>query len=167
MAKEKKHLGSEIFIAGYDGDQEVGELFMCDSLSDLNDHLSIMNPISEANLTVVHGILTSAEYIPEDIGRGVYVIVVDPNDDGSGCIFEFTSANPDGLAELIEENLSEPHCELSSGLTIDNIFILYGYEANMCYAVSEDEVDEGVIETSQKIADAANEMEEKILGIEG
>lgn len=165
MAKDKEHIGNEVFVAGFDGDVEVGELAMFDSIFDLNEHLTSMSPISETNLTVVHGILTSAECIPEDIGRGVYVIVVDPDDDGNGCIHEFTSEDPDSLARVIEENLSKKHSELGD-LTIDNIFILYGYEMSMCYAVSEDEVDEATIEASQKIADVANEMREKILSKE-
>jgi len=166
MAKEREHIGQEIFVAGYDGDQEVGELAMFDSVCDLNEHLSNMNPVSETNLTVVHGILTSAEYIPEGPGRGVYVIVVDPLDKDNGCIYEFTNGDPDDLADLIEGSiLKNKHSELGS-LTIDNIFILYGYEVSMCYAVNEDEVDDEIIETSQKIADGANEMREKILGTE-
>lgn len=165
MAEEKEHLGKELFIAGYDGDMEVGELTMFDSLSELKEYLSNMSPVSEGNLTALHGILTSAECIPEDLGRGVYVIVVDANDEENGCLHEFTSGDPDGLAELIEEIVSAKHKELGD-LTIDNVFLLFGYELNMCLSISGDEIDEQVIEDSQKVADVANEMRKKLLNAE-
>lgn len=164
-SKEREHTGKEIFIAGYDGDVEVGELAMFDSISDLNDYLSNMSPVSETNLTIIHGILTSAEYIPENIGHGVYVIAVDPEDDVNGCIYEFTSKDPDALASLIEETLSAHHNELGD-LSIDNVFILYGYEMSTCYAVNEEEVDEAELENCQKIVDVVNEMKERVLSIE-
>jgi hypothetical protein len=161
MLKEKEHLGREIFVAGYDGDLESGELGMFDSISDLNNFLSSMSPVSETNLTVLHGILTSAEYIPEDIGAGAHVVVVDPRDEDNGCVYEFIGSDADGLVKIIEELMSETHKDLGD-LTIDNIFILYGYEMSMCYAVNEEEVDEQAIEDSQKIAESANKMREKI-----
>lgn len=164
-AKIKNYVGKTVFIVGYDGDCETGNIDAFETLEYLNAYLSQLSPISEVNLTVVHGILVPAEYIPEDIGLGVYLVVTDPEEVGDGCIFEVSSGEQRSLTDLIEETL-EGYKDGLPKVTIDDLFVLYGYEMSMCYAVNKDQVDEEMLECSQKVADVANKMRENILDTE-
>jgi len=154
------HVGREVFIVGVDGEQEEdGEISCFESLSELNDHLSGLSPVSEDNLIVLHGVLAPAEYIPPDVGRGAFVVVADPADDIGGSILNLEDSNIENLASTIEKLLS--HLSPYDGLEIDNVFVLYGYELNLGFCVREDEIDEEIFDQSEKVATLVEEMERR------
>ena len=160
MYDNKHYVGKEVFIVGLDGDLESGDIEITESLSTLNIRLSMMNPIAESNLTVVHGILTMADYIPDKIGRSAYVIALHPLDIGTGAIFEVNNNSPEGLASLVETVVNDS--DISEHMDIEDVFILYGYELRLGYSIREDEVDEQLVEDCQEVADEANKMKERI-----
>ncbi len=160
MHDNKHYIGKEVFVVGLDGDLESGDIEITESLSTLNIRLSIMNPAAESNITVVHGILTAADYIPDNIGRGAYVIALRPLDISTGAIFELNNNSPQGLANLVENVVNDS--EISDDMDIENVFILYGYELRLGYSIREDEVDEQLIEDCQEVANEANKMKERI-----
>lgn len=162
----RNYIGKSVFIVGYDGDVEIGDIDAFETIEALNEHLSSLSPISETNLTVLHGILTSSECIPEDIGLGVYLVVTESEEVDTGCVFEVSSGMQESLTELIEEVLSGDKDGFVD-TAIDNVFVLYGYEMSMCYAVNKDQIDDKTLEESQEIADVANKMKENILSAEG
>jgi hypothetical protein len=43
-------------------------------------------------------------------------------------------------------------------IDIDDVFILYGHELNVCLSVDEEDIDEDIIETCLKVAKAAEEQ---------
>jgi len=164
-AEIENFVGKEVFFVGLDGDSdEIGDFDTFHTLEGLNKHLENVNPYAEQNLTVVHGYLTSAECIPEEIGRGVYLIVTSPDEIDTGCIYEFTSADPNKLAELIEEILERDKDGLEK-VTIDDIFILYGYEISLGCTVRDEELDSELLDTSEQIADVAKKMKEKVMEV--
>jgi hypothetical protein len=165
-ADVRKKIGKEVFVVGTDGDVETGDIDVFDTVEELNEHLSRLNPIAESNITVIHGILTSAEYIPDDIGHGAFVIALDPGDPDTGAIFEVMETDPSKLADIVEDLVTNEGGSIYTAanelgtVTIEDVFIIYGYELTLGYSVSEDEVDEGIIEECKEIADVANKTAE-------
>lgn len=144
--------GEAVFVIGTEVLHDVGELVIYESFPELNEHLKLLSPFSEPNILVLHGILTSANYIPGEIGRHIYLLVQDPEDEEAGCIYETECrADINLLSGLISDIIAGNDCPYDNA-AIDNIFILYGYELNTAYSVHEDEIDEEAIETCQKTA---------------
>lgn len=165
VSEIKKYLGKEVFVVANDGDVDVGDIGIFETLKDLNEHLSYLNPIAEDNVTVVHGIITSAEYIPDDIGDGAYVLAVDSEDPEVGAIFEISDADPGQIADLVEtlvggDNGGSIYSAANdlSGTSIDHVFIIYGYEMTLSFNVNEDEVDEHILEECRKIVNTEKKM---------
>lgn len=150
--------GKSVFVVGTDALKDTGELAVYESFTDLNEHLKMLSPSSEPDILVLHGVLTSANYIPGEIGRHIYVLVQDPQDREAGCIYETEcSRDINLLSEVISDTVAGNDCPCDN-VTIDNVFILYGYELNTGYSVHEDEIDEEVIETCQNITEPVKEM---------
>jgi hypothetical protein len=155
-----RHIGREVYIAGLDGDLDTGELGCFDSLSELNDHLSSLNPVSDDNIIVVHGVLTQAEYIPPNIGRSAFIVIADPKDSAGGAIINIEDCNMGNLVSNIENLFGDSDTPFE-GLEIDNVFILYGYELNLGFCVREDQVDERIFDECEEVAMVAEEMRKR------
>lgn len=139
--------GKNVFITGTDGMSDTGDITIYEEFEDLNEHLKLLSPVSETAIITLHGIITSAEYIPAEIGRHVYIIVQDPEDKEMGCIFETEcNGDVDALSGLVSSIIITEIDTPYTGLTIDNISIVYGYELNLGYSVHEDEIDEEALE---------------------
>lgn len=159
-ANFRKYKGNrDVFIIGTDGMDGTGDITIYEEFEDLNEHLKLTNPISETDIIVLHGIITSAKYIPADIGRYVYIIVQDPEDGGSGCIYETEcNGDVDALSMFISDIVTAPSNVPYINLTIDNIFIVYGYGLNLGYSIHEDEIDEEALEECQDTAKLVKEV---------
>lgn len=150
--------GESVFVIGADALKDTGELAVYESFTDLNEHLEMLSPSSEPDILVLHGVLTSANYIPGEIGRHIYILVQDPEDRECGCIYETDCRGDiDLLSTVVLDTIAGDDC-LYDNVTIGDVFILYGYELNTGYSVHEDEIDEEVIETCQNIAEPVKEM---------
>lgn len=135
----------EIYLLGSDGMSDTGELsaYDCDFFSSLKEHLTLISPMTEPSLIALHGVLTSARSIPAEIPDvSVWIILQDSNDLDDGCVIEASpEGGPDVIAKEIEALLENQDCPVDN-LTIDDIFLLYGYELNLGYGVNEEEIDD-------------------------
>lgn len=153
-----KYINRSIFVIGMDGLKSAGDITIYEELEDLNEHLKLLSPISETEVIVIHGTITPAEYIPADIGKYIYIIVQDPGNEGMGCIYEIEcNEDIDVLSSFVSKIIHE-NGVLYPNLTIDNIFVMYGYELNLGYSVHEDEIDEEALEGCQNVAEQVKKM---------
>jgi len=157
-------IGDECFLVGYAGENDSGELSAYESIDDLMDCLKQSNPLTEANLMVVHGILTEARVLPKDFKdrhNNIYIVVTDPNDIEAGAIWHSEAVGDlDSLAAEIEFLIhsKKPY----NHLTIEDIYILYGYELELGYSVNEDNIDEEIIEGCKEIANEVVDLTERL-----
>jgi len=139
-----------VYVVGIDGARGTGDIEACESFEELNAHLKTLSTSTETDLMVLHGIITSARYIPAEVGRNVYIIVQDPDDPGSGCIYETDYPDSDDLVALITEivTLGDEHYKL---IDIDNVYVMYGYEVSTGFSVDEGELDEELFEQCEEV----------------
>lgn len=151
--------GKEVFLAGIDGDlEDNGEMAVFGSFLELNDYISILSPLTEPNLVVIHGILTSARYIPSEPYKNAYIVVKSPTEFGSGCMYETNELNADEMSKEVENLFTiDSQCPYND-ITIDDIYILYGYELNLGFSISPDEIDLEAINSCEEVALVAKEM---------
>lgn len=147
-----------IFIIGIDGTRSTGDIEVCESFQELNEYLGSLNTETETDIIVLHGIISSAKYIPAEIGRNVYLIIQDPDAPGSGCIYETDYPDSNDLDAIITDIIKagDDHYQL---LDIDNVFIMYGYQLNTGYSVIEEELDEQVFEECKVVARGIKDVE--------
>ena len=147
------HKCSEVFVVCGDEDQDVGPLFIADNWDDLDVHLKSLIPDVDAGTRVFHGIVTPAQFLPDNMyGKSAFVICQDPDDPEKGCVVEASCDTSDELAEDISKTLDYGAIHLfTSELDIEDIFILYGYQIQTCICCDEDELDEEVIEACEMI----------------
>ena len=141
----KEYLNKPVFLVGNDGTREMGELTVCESFEELNDHLKLRSPASDPNIFILHGIIFSAKYIPGEIEGEVYIVIQNPADDEMGCIYETLCECDAGVISRLVMDKIEPKDGLDfsfENVTIDNIFLMYGYELDPGYSVSEEELDD-------------------------
>jgi len=157
-------LGQEVFLVGLDGALESGDLTIFPTLDSLEEHIAELSPAVETNLVVLHGVLATAECIPDRSYRlfgGPYIIVLSPSEVDTGCIYETDSdVSSKILAEKIEGILESEADGEFEGLSIENILILYGYELDLGFRIQSDSVDEERIEACRDLAKCANDMKE-------
>lgn len=146
-----------VYVVGVDGARNTGDIEICESFQELNDYLCTLNTVIETDILVLHGVITSAKYIPAEIGKHVYIIVQDPEDKACGCIYETDYPDSDDLVALITGlvKAGDDHYKM---VDIDDIFVLYGYELNTGYVVDAEELDEEVYEECKAVAKRVKEV---------
>lgn len=149
-AIKKSLLNEQIYLVGMNGDLDAGEVFIYDDFNDLNQHLAAAMPDLEPDLMVVHGIITSALYLPPDPGRFVYILVQDPEDAMYGAIYEVEGDDVDSLSKKIEEIIDGKEYYYKN-VSIDNIFVVYGYQMNLGYVVLPEEIEERNLQECMEI----------------
>ena len=143
-AMSMKHCENDmVYLLGVDGMSEVGELACYDFFSGLKEHLTLISPDSEPGLMALHGVLTSAKFIPGEIPDvSVWIVLQNPDNEDEGCLIEASAeGGPDVIAKEIENLLESIDCPVDN-IDIDDVFLLYGYELNLGYGVNEDEIDD-------------------------
>lgn len=147
------HIGGEVFIVTGAESDEISDIYVTDSRVDLNEHLAQLDPMVDDDIRVFHGVLTYAEYIPQSFtGRSAYIIVEAADQPGQGCVVE-GSETPEEMASEIETVIESSNPMIYGNIGIDDIYILYGYQIGVCYAINEDDVDDEVIFACELIAD--------------
>lgn len=155
----KDYINKEVYVVGADSVSCVCEeikIFL--SFEELINHLKTKNLEINNDLRVIHGVLTSAKTIPADLrGRQAFIVLLDPAVEDQGMLFDSSSDN--NFRDLAEEVESLVDSEDADFLcTIDDIFIVYGYEMPLTLAVDEDDLDEEIIESCLEIAEAAAKL---------
>lgn len=147
-----KYENDEVYLLGVDSMSDTGELAAYDFFIGLKEHLSIIAPDTEPGLVALHGMLTSAKFIPGEIPDvKVWIILQNPSNKEEGCVIEASAdGGVDMVAEEIEILLNGPKCPVDN-ITIDNVFLLYGYELNLGYGINEDEIDDDKLKICKEV----------------
>jgi hypothetical protein len=164
-------LGKEVFVFGPDSILgETGEVHVFDSMTGLIAYLlsidASTDPEAAKDMRILHGYLTSADVLPSTFGnRNVFLILEEPYDDATGLIVESAADDPEGLAYEIEQLIDHPNIGLSNsvhsgpdltGIEIENVFVLYGYEISARFAIDLDDINENFIRECKMIAAEVN-----------
>lgn len=155
-------IGKEVFIVVPEEDT-VTEISFYRSAFELNAHLVMIEPIDEPETKVLHGILTKAETIPVHIKSDkCYVIIVNATYSDNtiqGVVYQSEcDGDPDLLAEDIEESIGDINSGVIINPTIDEILILYGYEASTGLCLNRESLDEEIISRCKTIGLKAEEL---------
>jgi hypothetical protein len=157
-------LNKEVFIAIEDFDTNF-KAKLTESMEDLQDYLITLNPEDYPEMKVIHGIITKAKYIPEDIrSQKCFIMVLDP-----GCFIDSldlectiiesdSGGDSDVLAEEIESIVKDA-TNLIYMPDIDDIFIIYGYTMEVGLCINPDSADEECIDTCEHVAEAAGNIQ--------
>lgn len=154
--------GQEIFVAGPEEDEVKGDLQVFTEFEELQKHLLSKGPGIESEIRILHGIVTSANALPEDVNfRGVdtYILVDDDINVDRGLIITFDDTETADLAGIIEDLVaSGGTIQGLSGQDIDNIRILYGYELTLGLSVDPDDIDSNKIQKGMTILDESKQL---------
>lgn len=163
------YLHRPVFLVGKDGTKETGSLAVYETFSELNDYLSLLSPASDPNVFILHGFISPATYIPGEIEGEVYIIVGNPKDNEIGCVYEtYCECDAQIISQLVVDKI-EPTDGLDytfDDVTIDDIFIMYGYELNPSYVVNRDEIDSELLSSCSISSRNAEEVKREIVGQE-
>lgn len=153
-----EYIGEEVFVVAPDessmDDDSATEFYATDDFMEFVENLQGKGE-TDLPLRAVNGVLTKAESIPNDLkGKTPWLIVVNPLDEDMGYLVELYVDGSGDVADAIERTINEGN----GVVDIDDIYILYGYELNICLAVNEDELDEESIEECKSVAAEAEMM---------
>jgi hypothetical protein len=152
-----QYIGKEVFLVVGSEDEEASDIGVFETWGDLVEHLKTLTPTSDPETRVFHGMLTIGEFLPISFrGKSAYVICLDPCENSKGCVVESSSSGPEGLAEEISSVMRLGGQISDTKIDIDDIYILYGYQLEICLSINDDDIDEEVISTCKEIA---NEIE--------
>jgi hypothetical protein len=165
-----------------DSDQDPLEVFT--DVADANLYLQEKEDDEIEELVAYHGILTRAHTIPEEIGNDPpFIVIEDIGATGTGIIVETSAWSAKGVMKEVVKVFTDKDLA-SFGFTIDDIFVLYGYEVTIAYssnnvtslrqgrlrvagdndgvyAIDEFDIDENRFRALKKIADEAAELYNK------
>ena len=150
----KDAIRKEIFIVTGSEDEESEEIKVFATWKNLILHLNNMNAAIDSDTRVFHGILSPAEVLPSSFkGKSIFVVCLDPTDKTrtKGCLVESVSDTPADLGEEIESVISMGESSHAQSIDIDDIYILYGYQLEVCLSINEEEIDEEILHTCKKI----------------
>lgn len=159
-----------------DSDQDPLEVFT--DVADANLYIQEKEDDEIEKLVAYHGILTRAHTIPEDVGQDPpFIVVEDIGATGTGIIIETNAWSSEEVTKEVMKVFKDKDLA-SFGFTIDDIFVLYGYEVTIAYssnnatslrqgrlrvvgdndgvfAIDEFDIDENRFRVLKKIADEA------------
>lgn len=155
-------IGKEVFVIVPEEDT-ITEIAFYETVEELNEHLVLIEPLDEPETKVLHGILTKAETIPAHIKSDkCYVIVISAvysNNTVQGVIYQSEcDGDPDILANDVEESIGDINSGVMMNPTIDEILILYGYEASTGLCLNIESLDEEIISRCKTIGSKAEEL---------
>lgn len=155
-------LEEDIFLLASDEDEEIGPIHMFNNIDDVEAHLARLNPIIDSNMRLLHGVLTSAEFLPSSFhGKSAYVVCTDPDESSDAMVIESGALGPKELADELEQFLNGGGGVFATIPDIDDIFIFYGYEISTCLAPVLEDMDDEAIETCKLIAEEATAIMER------
>lgn len=149
-----EYYGQEIFVLGKE-ESSSDEVFIFENYEELLDKLKELNPDSDLDFIIIHGIMAPAHTLPSSIlDSKAYIIALNPDGAlGEGSIVEISDdATIDDMAEEIENVVSR-------GMNVDHLtdieytYLVYGYPLNLCLSINEDEMDEIAIKTSTRVVE--------------
>lgn len=158
-----QYINREIFIVSGDDDEEISDIFIAENRIELDEHLASLNPATDGDIRVFHGIITYAEYLPTSFhNKSVYIVVESNDQPGQGCVVE-GGETPEEVAREIESIIISSSPMTYGNLSIDDIYILYGYQIGLGIAIDEEDLDEEKILSCEIIADEIIDVEKASL----
>lgn len=164
MFKLEDNCNKEIFIV-YDGEQSdldsAIEIYITSDFTKLIKYIKNLVPNLDFGIKVLHGILTKAYTLPKNLrGKKAFIIVNDAYNINSVTTIEESDAQSDeDLANAIDVALTTYTVDYITSAEIENVYILYGYELPIVMAIDEEELDEEIINTCQKVANDVKQIE--------
>ena len=160
-------VGKEVFVVAPEEDTITEISFYLDVMS-VNEHLICLAPTDEPEIKVFHGILARADTIPSDLkDKKCYVIMMSAayaNSTIQGLIFlSECDDDSDVLARDIEEAVGESRGGSIFNTSIDDIYILYGYEASTGICLNVESLENEEVEACKTIVSEAEELRTKYL----
>jgi len=157
----RKFLEKEVYVAGVEDDFDEmhmsEELFICETLEGLHEHLNSLTPSMDSDVKVLHGVLTNGLVLPSKLHRRSVFLLI-PNEmaaEGMGAIKECDVDDIDDLAEKITNMVAEGQYYIWDP---SDIFILYGYEIKVTLGIADDDVDDEAIASGHKILDEVKQI---------
>lgn len=148
--------------------ESTDEFFATQDWDTLIIHLSSMEVDADSVPRVLYGLLTSAEFIPEDAyGETAYLIAEDP-DDSAAILVNAGFPGSDSmekLAIMIDDALSEDKTTFVMSrrdLTIDHLFVLYGRALDLGYSIQKDSIDEASVDSCIKLHEEISRVRKAI-----
>jgi hypothetical protein len=138
------NLYQEIFLLSEGKDSTSFEPFVIyKTIDDLNDDLADYDESRIDDIRVLHGFLTPATVIPKEFeDENPFIIIENPAEVGSALVYESNSDMAKELAEEIEHLIDGSVSTLTAEVSIEEIYILYGYDVSVStkeYEVEDDE----------------------------
>lgn len=157
-------IGEEVFVSGFKtkGVKEAtifGPFDIFDLHVELSDHLEEIF-VNDGIISAFHGVITPASVLPTDIGiLGAYVIARDKD---MACIIEASTENTlEDIMDIIQNLANGGESQKYEEIDIDNIYVLYGYELDVMFTTSEDEIDESAIAGCLALYDNLSKLKEE------
>jgi len=169
----------EVFVVtSTDPDYELyTEVYILDSLGKANAKLTDLTygSTDDDSVQVYHGILLNADCIPPTFnGCTPYIIVQNPERTKSKAVeneahFEKMVINPNKVAEKIEDLLESENLFISidgseMNVTIDDIYLFFGYNMIKVLQISEERVDDEIMSRLYKIDSAVAKVKNGLNG---
>lgn len=146
-------IGREVFVVTGAEEDDPCEIFITEGVDNLLDHLKYMSPSIDSETRVFHGILTLAEFLPSSFrGKSAFIVSISTIKTIEGHVRE-AGTTPDEVALEIESIISTGGAFPEGSITIDDIFILYGYQIETCLSINEDDMDEEIIGVCEEISE--------------
>lgn len=162
MSQLKNHCNKEIFIVYNEEDNNEGlpvKIYITSEFMELVDHINKLIPSLDFGIKILHGILTNASALPKNLrGKTAFVIIDDTILDHAS-VSESNAQSDEDLATAINSLL------LYNSLDIENIYVFYGYEISTILSLNEEELDEEIIDTCQKIVNDVNVVKLAVNGV--
>lgn len=152
----------EVFLitVNEDIDDVSTEVFIFQNLEVCNFKLSELSwaNLDDDNIRTYHGVLTSANFIPENFkGCTPYIIIKNPEGRHTAileneCVFEKTAADSHTVATRIQKLLDEDELFISSNYlqqlvpSIEDVKIFFGQRQHPIFQIAEENLDEEVMD---------------------
>ena len=153
--------GKEIFLA-CSAEYNEGELYLTEDIYDLDFHiLSRPSPIVKTTI-VLHGIITSAEYLPINIeGHDVYVICADVWFK-SGFVVKTAVKTIEDFANELESIIeAKQWFSTNTGndsITIDALHLFFGYQIPVQSPMDIDRIDDQQLYENVKLFESSEDV---------
>lgn len=151
-----EHIYTEVFIISLNlGRQQLIEIH-----TEFFDVMESLNPRRieyNKDVKVVHGYLLPATVLPSNFNNISGFVVINLPDTNFGSFTGEAFCNSTDIAVTIQTAIAT-----YEKVRIEDIFILYGTKINLTLSVSEDELDEEIIERSRAVVKEVKRIKEKL-----
>jgi len=165
----RANIGNEVFlvVCGEDADLFKGcEIKIFNDIMSMIEDMQYMSPNDFEVITILHGIISTAETLPPSLKNVDPFIIcqqgIDPEDP---FVLDVRPVNEvQDLAISIEQLISNEHDSsvfMPFLPEMNDVYILYGSELQASLTFVEDEVDESLIEEAKEIYSTSKTVAEK------